>query len=230
MIAPFVRLAAVLVILGATIVMARAQSDGSDPYTLPSNGSPAPAAAQPIAPATPAQGMPAQGAPAAGAPNSATYSSDEILKTGHHFFGSISGGLATVIEQAFAKYGEPNGYILGQEATGALFGGLRYGEGDLYLQGQQPQHVYWQGPSLGFDLGGDGARVMMLVYRLPSIDSLFQRFVGVSGSAYVVGGFGMTLLAYNTTYVAPIRSGVGLRLGINLGYLKFTPQATWNPF
>jgi len=159
-----------------------------------------------------------------------TYTSDEIVHAGHGFFGQISGGLATVIEKAFADYGAPNGYILGEEASGAIFGGLRYGEGRIYTRFAGEQNVYWQGPSVGFDLGGDGARVMMLVYNLPSLAHLLQRYVGVNGSAYLVGGFGMTVLAADLTYVVPVRAGVGARLGINLGYLKFTEQPTWNPF
>jgi hypothetical protein len=168
-------------------------------------------------------------APPAQQPGS-TYSSDEIVRAGHGFFGQISGGLATVIEKAFSDYGEPNGYILGEEASGAVFGGLRYGEGRLYTRTSGEQALYWQGPSVGFDLGGDGARVMMLVYNLPSVAQLFQRYVGVNGSAYLVGGFGMTVLAADLTYVVPVRAGVGARLGINLGYLKFTDRPTWNPF
>jgi len=168
---------------------------------------------------------PAQG----GAPGSQTYSPDEIATTGHKFFGEVSGGLASVIENAFSKYGEPNAYILGQEGSGAIIGGLRYGEGTLYTRLGQTK-VYWQGPSVGWDFGGDGARVMMLVYDLPTVEAIFQRYVGVNGSAYLVGGFGMTLLAANTTYVVPVRSGLGARLGVNLGYLKFTARPTWNPF
>lgn len=159
-----------------------------------------------------------------------TYSSTEMIQTGNKFFGQISSGLATVVERAFSQYGEPNAYILGSEGSGAFFGGLRYGEGDIYSRQGQPQRIYWQGPSLGFDVGGDGARVMMLVYRLPSLQQLFQRFVGVNGSAYVVGGFGMTVLAAEPTYIVPVKSGLGARLGVNLGYLKFTAEPTWNPF
>ncbi|MEW5424308.1 DUF1134 domain-containing protein [Amorphus sp. 3PC139-8] len=162
-------------------------------------------------------------------PGGETYSPDEISQAGHKFFGEVSGGLATIIEKAFSSYGAPNAYILGEEASGALVGGLRYGEGTLYTRLGQTK-VYWQGPSIGWDFGGDGARVMTLVYDLPSVEAIFQRYVGVNGSAYLVGGFGMTLLAADTTYILPVRSGVGARLGINLGYLKFTRKPTWNPF
>lgn len=159
-----------------------------------------------------------------------TYSSNEVLDAGHRFFGTVSRDLAQVIEKAFSRWGEPNGYILGQEASGAITVGLRYGEGTLYTRNAGDTKVYWQGPSIGFDLGGDGARTMMLVYRLPSVPAIFQRFVGLSGSAYFIGGFGATALTMDNMVVVPIRSGVGFRLGANIGYLKFTPHATWNPF
>lgn len=159
-----------------------------------------------------------------------TYSSDEIVKTGNHFFGQVSSGLATVVERAFSQHGEPNAYILGSEASGAFLAGLRYGEGDLYRRNAQPQRIYWQGPSLGFDWGGDGARVMMLVYQLPSLQHMFRRYAGINGSAYIVGGFGMTVLNAEPTYVVPVRAGLGARLGVNVGYLKFSEKPTWNPF
>lgn len=163
-------------------------------------------------------------------PGDANFSGEELVQSGHKFFGNISRGLALTIEEATRRWGQPNGYILGQEATGAFVGGLRYGEGILYTRNAGDRKVFWQGPSVGFDFGGDGARTMMLVYNMPMVDSLFQRFVGVDGSAYLVGGFGMTALAADQMVVVPIRSGVGARLGVNIGYLKFTPAATWNPF
>jgi len=159
-----------------------------------------------------------------------TFSASEIVQTGHRFFGSISRGLALTVEEATRRWGEPNGYILGQEAAGAFVGGLRYGEGVLYTRNAGDRKVFWQGPSVGFDFGGDGARTMMLVYSLPRVAAIYQRFAGVDGSAYLVGGFGMTALTANNIVVVPIRSGVGARLGVNVGYLKFTEQSTWNPF
>lgn len=159
-----------------------------------------------------------------------TYSTQELVQTGHKFFGTVSGGLATVIEEAVSRYGQPNGYILGEEGAGAFVGGLRYGEGNLNTRDRGNHKVYWQGPSLGWDFGGEGARTMMLVYNLPNTDAIYQRFGGVDGSAYIVGGFGMTALVADRIYVVPVRSGVGLRLGVNIGYLKFTPKPTWNPF
>lgn len=168
--------------------------------------------------------------PATAQDRGGTYSADELVHTGHKFFGTVSGGLATVIEEAISRYGQPNGYILGEEGGGAFVGGLRYGEGQLNTRDRGRTKVYWQGPSIGWDFGGDGARTMMLVYNLPSVNALYQRFAGVDGSAYFIGGFGMTALVADRIYVVPVRAGVGLRLGVNVGYLKFTPKATWNPF
>jgi hypothetical protein len=161
---------------------------------------------------------------------SPTFSPAELVDSGHNFFGTVSRGLALTVEEAVRRWGEPNGYILGQEGSGALFGGLRYGEGLLYTRNAGQHRVFWQGPSIGFDVGGDGARTMMLVYNLPSTSELYQRFVGVDGSAYLVGGFGMTAVMAGDMVVVPIRSGVGARLGLNIGYLKFTSEPTWNPF
>lgn len=158
------------------------------------------------------------------------YSSNEIIDTGHRFFGAVSSGLAKIVENAGSQWGLPNGYVLGQEAGGAMVAGLRYGEGVLYTKNAGDLRVFWQGPSVGFDFGGDGARTMMLVYSLPATGAIYQRFVGIDGSAYFVGGFGMTALTASNIVVVPIRSGVGFRLGANVGYLKFTPAATWNPF
>ena len=161
---------------------------------------------------------------------SAQYSSNEVIDAGHRFFGTVSRGLAEIVEKAVSQWGLPNGYVLGEEAGGAWVAGLRFGEGIMYTKNAGDRRVYWQGPSLGFDFGGDGARTMMLVYRLPAAEAIYQRFVGIEGSAYFVGGLGMTALAFDNVVVVPIRSGVGLRLGANVGYLKFTPAPTWNPF
>ncbi len=159
-----------------------------------------------------------------------TFTTDEIVGQGHKFFGSVSRGLAQVVETAFSKWGQPNGYVLGQEGSGAFIVGLRYGDGTLYTKNAGDRRVFWEGPSIGFDTGGEGARTMMLVYNLPETDAIYQRFAGVDGSAYFIGGFGMTALTSGNILLVPIRSGVGLRLGANIGYLKFTPKATWNPF
>jgi hypothetical protein len=188
------------------------------------------AQANPPAPGNPPL-APGNPPPAAGpTPQGGQYSSNEVIDAGHRFFGTISRGLAQIVENAGSQWGLPNGYILGQEAGGAVVAGLRYGEGILYTKNAGDLRVYWQGPSLGFDFGGEGARTMMLVYSLPATEAIYQRFAGIDGSAYFVGGLGMTALTFNNIVVVPIRSGIGFRLGANVGYLKFTPTATWNPF
>lgn len=158
------------------------------------------------------------------------YAPNELVESGHRFFGTVSRGLADVIEKAVSQWGLPNGYILGEEAGGAFVAGLRYGEGTLFTKNAGDLRVFWQGPSVGFDAGGEGARTMMLVYNLPATEAIYERFAGIDGSAYFIGGFGMTALTANNVVIVPIRSGLGLRLGANIGYLKFTPKPTWNPF
>jgi hypothetical protein len=168
--------------------------------------------------------------PPAPATQQQSFGPGELVDAGQRFFGGVSQGFAGVIEKAIGQWGLPNGYVLGEEAGGAFIGGLRYGEGMLCTKNAGDLKVFWQGPSVGYDFGGDGARTMMLVYNLPSTPAIYQRFAGLSGSAYFIGGFGMTALTANDVVLVPIRSGVGFRLGANLGYLKFTPQSTWNPF
>ena len=168
--------------------------------------------------------------PAPGPNPQQNFTPGEVVNAGHRFFGTVSRGLATVIETAIGQWGQPNGYVLGEEASGAFFGGLRYGEGMLYTKNAGDLKVFWQGPTVGWDFGGEGARTMMLVYNLPATEAIYQRFAGIDGSAYFVGGFGMTALTANNVVLVPIRSGVGFRLGANVGYLKFTPASTWNPF
>jgi hypothetical protein len=158
------------------------------------------------------------------------YTAQEIVDAGHTFFGATSGGLATLVEKAFASYGLPNGYVLGEEGSGAIFGGLTYGEGTLYTKNAGDHKVFWQGPSLGWDLGGQGSRSMILVYNLDDTNSLYRRFVGVAGSAYAVAGLGFNVLKHGNILLVPIRTGVGARLGVNVGYLKLTQTPTWNPF
>jgi hypothetical protein len=159
-----------------------------------------------------------------------SYSQSEIVRAGHGFFGSVSGGLASAVEWAFQKAGRPNGYILGQDAGGAIVAGLRYGEGKLYTTDAGDHRVFWQGPSVGYDFGGEGSKVMVLVYNLRDPSDIYQRFGGVQGAAYLVGGVSVQLQKAGEVTLAPIRSGVGLRLGANVGYLKYTRNPTWNPF
>ena len=158
------------------------------------------------------------------------YSDNDLVESGHRFFGTLSRDLALAIQKATRKWGQPNAYVLGQEAGGAFIGGLRYGEGTMYTRNAGDRKVFWQGPTVGFDAGAEGDRTMMLIYNLPSTTAIYERFVGIDGSAYFVGGFGVTALAIKNMLVVPIRTGVGARLGVNVGYLKFTRNPTWNPF
>ncbi|MEZ5775689.1 MAG: DUF1134 domain-containing protein [Hyphomicrobiaceae bacterium] len=159
-----------------------------------------------------------------------TYSIAEIQAAGRGFFGTISTELASVIGHAFEQLGRPNGFILGSEGGGAVIAGLRYGNGRIHTRGGGSQRIYWQGPTLGYDLGAEGGRTMMLVYNLKSVDGLYKHFAAADGSAYLIGGVGMTVVTDGDVVIAPIRSGLGLRLGANVGFLKFTPEPTINPF
>lgn len=158
------------------------------------------------------------------------YTAQEMVDSGHQFFGSASGGLAMLLERIFQTHGLPNGYVLGEEGSGAFVGGLTYGEGTLYTKNAGDHRVFWQGPSLGWDFGGQGSRTMMLVYNLDSVNDIYTRFAGVAGSAYAVAGLGFNVLSNGPVLLVPVRTGVGARLGVNLGYLKLTERPTWNPF
>jgi hypothetical protein len=168
--------------------------------------------------------------PAHEGPPDGTFSRNEIVDAGHRFFGAITQGLAGVIEHAFEQQGRPNGYILGQDAGGAFVAGVRFGEGVLFTKDAGSHKVYWQGPSIGWDAGGDGSKVMVLVYNLRDPFDIYRRFAGVDGSAYIVGGVGLTFQKNGDIVTAPIRTGVGLRVGASVGYLKYTRFPTWNPF
>ena len=159
-----------------------------------------------------------------------SFTAQEIVDAGHRFFGATSGGLASAIENIFSAHGLPNGYVLGEEGSGAFIGGLTYGEGTLYTKNAGDHKVFWQGPSVGFDFGGEGSRIMMLVYNLDQVDALYNRFAGVAGSAYMVAGVGINVLKQGDVLLVPVRTGVGARLGVNVGYLKLTQEPTWNPF
>ncbi len=158
------------------------------------------------------------------------YTIDEIRAATRGFFGTVSTSLASVIEHAFQKGGRPTAYVLGTEGGGAFLAGLRYGEGTLYLRSGGTQKVYWHGPSLGYDMGAEGSRTLFLIYNLEDPIDLFRRYTGVDGTAYLVGGVGMTFLKGGPVTMAPIRSGIGLRLGASIGYVRFTSRPTWNPF
>ncbi len=159
-----------------------------------------------------------------------TYTSQEIVDSGHRFFGATSGGLASLVEKIFSSYGLPNGYVLGEEGAGAIVGGLTYGEGTLFTKNAGDHKVFWQGPSIGWDFGANGSRIMILVYNLDEVGSLYKRFAGVAGSAYAVAGLGFNVLKNRNVLLVPVRTGVGARLGVNIGYLKLRPRPTWNPF
>lgn len=159
-----------------------------------------------------------------------TFTTEEIVTKGHQFFGKASRGISEAIEYVFQSQGEPTAYIVGEEGSGAIVGGLRFGEGTIYYKDGITQKIYWQGPSVGFDFGGNGSRTMVLVYNSDSPRELYKRFIGVEGSAYLVGGIGVNLQKYRNITLAPIRTGVGARFGANVGYLKYSKNPTWNPF
>lgn len=159
-----------------------------------------------------------------------TYPIDDIVKAGDKFFGNLSQGLAQIVERLFSQYGEPNGYILGDEAGFAVIGGVRYGNGRLYTLNAGEHPIFWQGPSIGWDFGASGSKAMFLIYNLQSIDQLYASYPGVEGSAFVVGGISVMVMSDNNVVIAPIRTGFGARIGVNVGYIKFTHTQTWNPF
>jgi len=183
-------------------------------------------------PPLPAQPSPSPVPPGAAGPEEDGYTIDEIMAASAGFFGKVSANLGAVIEYLFKSSGRPSGYILGTEGGGAFLAGVRYGSGTLYMRaaGTQTQTIYWHGPSIGTDFGASGSKTLFLIYRLKSPDQIYASFTGIDGSAYFVGGVGATLVTNGSLILAPIRSGVGLRLGANIGYIRFTPKATWNPF
>jgi hypothetical protein len=198
-----------------------AETKQNDAYVAPPAGS----AANPPAPASPAPDV----AASAGAPDG--YTIEEIQDATRGFFGTISTSLASVIEHAFKTSGRPTAYVLGTEGGGAFLAGLRFGDGTLYMRHvPETRKVWWHGPSIGGDFGASGTRTMFLIYKLGNQDALFRTFTGVDGSAFLVGGVGMTVLKGGDVIMAPIRTGLGLRVGASLGYVRFTPKPTWNPF
>lgn len=158
------------------------------------------------------------------------YEKDTILKEARTFFGKGAKGLADVISKVFEDKGKPVGYIKGEEAGGAVVVGLRYGKGKLVLKNGATRKVYWQGPSLGIDVGGNVSKVFILVYNIHDPEEIFQRFPGVDGSLYYVAGVGVNYAAIDDKVLAPIRFGVGWRQGLNIGYIHVRRKQTWNPF
>ncbi len=159
-----------------------------------------------------------------------TYDEDSILKAATDFFGSTTEGLAKVIEKAFKEQGRPNAYIKGEEAGAAVTVGLRYGDGQLLMKGGGGARVYWAGPSIGFDFGANASKVFTLCYHLPSPGAIYQRFPGVEGSLYYIGGAGINYQRLNGITLAPIRLGVGLRTGASVGYIHYRREKSYNPF
>jgi hypothetical protein len=163
-------------------------------------------------------------------PDEPGYSIDEVREISRGFFGTISTELGSVIEYAFSSAGRPDGYVLGSEGGGAFLAGVRYGSGTLFLRSGGSGKVYWHGPSIGTDFGASGSRTMFLIYRLREPEALYRQFTGIDGSAYFIGGVGITFLKGGPVIMAPIRTGLGFRIGANIGYIRFTPRPTWNPF
>lgn len=159
-----------------------------------------------------------------------TYTAEEIVDVAGNFFGDTTEGLAKVIERVFAEQGKPNAYIAGEEASGAIGVGLRYGRGTLNYKDGTGMPVFWQGPSIGWDFGGNASKVFTLVYKLRNTNDLFQRYPGVDGSVYFLAGVGVNYQKSGEVTLAPIRTGVGLRAGANVGYLHYTVKESWIPF
>ena len=161
-----------------------------------------------------------------------TYSPEEIVRKASDFFGATTEAVAKAVESVVSKYGRPNAYIAGSEGSAAFVVGLRYGEGDLYMKSSEdkPVKVFWQGPSVGFDFGGNASKTFTLVYNLPDTESIYQRFPGVDGSFYFVAGIGVNYQQNGNVVLAPMRTGLGLRWGVNGGYLSYAKARNWIPF
>ena len=160
----------------------------------------------------------------------ATYTPEELIQQGSDFMGVAAESMGAALERALREYGQPTAYIAGEEASAAITIGARYGRGLLYMKDRPTTEVFWQGPSVGFDLGANASRVFTLVYNLQYPDAIFRRFPGVEGSAYMVGGLGVTYQRAEDIVLAPVRAGVGLRLGANVGYLVYSRQQNILPF
>ncbi len=159
-----------------------------------------------------------------------SFDQETILQTAAEFFGETTAGLAKAIEHVFDDQGRPNGFITGEEISGAFIIGLRYGDGTLHRKSGDKRKVHWQGPSVGFDAGGNASKVFVLVYHLKSSDGIYKRFLGVEGTFYFVAGVGVNYQQAGDVILAPIRTGLGLRAGANVGYLHYTKKRSWNPF
>ncbi len=199
------------------------------PQSSPSVPSYTPPAGQPV-PAPEQSGPDPLAARATAAESSGTYKRDDVLAAAEGVFGKGAEGLASMVEKVLKDQGEPNAYIAGREASGAFVLGVRYGSGVMTHRVEGPREVYWTGPSLGFDVGGDASKVFVLVYNLYDTQDLFHRFPEGEGRVFFVGGFAATYLRRGNTVVIPIRLGVGWRLGANVGYMRFSEKSRWLPF
>jgi hypothetical protein len=212
---------AALVMAGMGVAPALAQAPGATP---PVTTVPLPPAAPPTAPPAADQPppLPPQGP--------ATFAEEDVLGAAEDVFGKGAEGLAEIVRKSMKQYGQPTGYIVGREAGGAIIFGLRYGSGKLYhkVEGEMP--VHWTGPSVGFDIGGDGSKTFALVYNLNDTEDLFQRYPAAEGKAYLIGGFTANYLQRDDVVIVPIKLGVGWRLGLNAGYLKFSKKGKVVPF
>lgn len=159
----------------------------------------------------------------------ATYEQSEIVDAVADFFGITSQAAGQVVERAFRENGRPTGFIRGEEASAAIGVGVRYGEGDLRLKNGQSRKVFWQGPSVGWDAGGNASKVFTLVYGMHDADKIYQRYPGVEGTAYFIGGVGVNYQRADGITLAPMRAGVGLRAGANVGYLSYTKERSILP-
>lgn len=165
-----------------------------------------------------------------GASDDQVYEQSDVVDEAQQFFGKGAEGLADVLNKVFSDKGRPNGYIKGEEGGGAIGVGVRYGNGTLYLKDGTTTRVYWRGPSIGIDFGGSASKTFMLIYDLPSLEALYQRFPGVDGSLYFVGGVGVNYNRAENIQLAPIRFGVGWRQGLSVGYIHLSPKKSWIPF
>jgi len=199
---------------------APAGSDPSDPYSVPPVDNAA----------NPASGEVAGNAAATPDPDAVTYKEDDLIGAAEGVFGKGAEGLAGIIENILKDQGEPVAYITGREASGAIGVGLRYGSGTIFHKIEGQRDVYWTGPSIGFDLGGNAAKTFVLVYNLYDSQELYKRFIAGEGAAYFIGGFNASYLRAGDVVLIPIRMGVGYRLGANVGYMKFTENRNWLPF
>ena len=202
---------------------------GVDSIVPPANN-PAPDSSAATANST-ATGAPVTaGSPPAALSPSESYQEDDLIGAAEGVFGKGAEGLAGIIEKILKDQGRPNAYIAGREASGAFVVGLRYGSGTLNHKVEGRREVYWTGPSIGFDVGGNAANTFVLVYNLYDTQDLYHRFPAAEGTAYLVGGFTASYLRWGSVVLIPIRLGVGYRLGINAGYMKFTEKRNWLPF